>query len=229
LSDRLEFQEKPGGCARGLGVITFLVNGGMTAAGVLLVARGSIGGLALAGLGGMGVLFGLALMLGSYAAHLDRGRRELVRTWRVGVTLRRRETPIDGCSAVVLRNHAQRLRYGWVRYHVVSLARPEGEVFLRRRNDEDEAIAFAEEVAAFLPLPLKDERRPTAELQAERSPLGARGRTIVVVVTLVTVLMLMAVVGLVVAMGRMQRDDRDHRDKPKRRGAVAAAARQARV
>jgi hypothetical protein len=215
LSDLLEFDDKSPGCTRGLGFVTVLVNGGMTAAGILLLRKGSLGGVPLALLGGLGVLFGLVLLLGGYAAHIDRARRTLVQRWRIGVEVRRRETPLGGATAVVFKNHAHRTRHGWIRYHVVYLARPEGELFLRRKDDEAEALAFAREVAAFLSLPLRDERKDEAGLAAERSPLGARGRAKVVGVTLAVALVLSLVAAAVVLTRRQGGDD-----KPRRRGAL---------
>lgn len=199
-SEHFVFTDSARGCGTVLGLVSIVVNGGMAVAGGLLVLRGQLAGTLLALLGAAGFFFGLVLAFARYSGHIDRARRVLVKSWRIGVTLRRRETSLAGFDHVLVRSHLGRSRYAWHRFNSVALAGPAGETLLRRLDGDREAEVFARELAEFLAMPWRDERRSFDELFAVRPRLSGRRRVIIAATTLVGTLVLLGAVGAAVIL-----------------------------
>lgn len=173
----------------------------MALAGGLILGRGNLAGLVLAVLGGCGVLMGLVMVFGRREAYLDRSRRTLVASSRVLVELHRREDSVADARELVLGNDVLRRRYGWSVFYNVAAVGPSGRVSIRSLGDAGEAERFGQTAAAFLGLPLSDQRRPFDALVAGRR-LGGGARLRVVAVTLLALLLASLGAALYVASTR---------------------------
>jgi hypothetical protein len=171
---------------------------------VLILSNGKPAGAALGLLGACGVAFGLWMLLAKYVAELDRERRSFVQTWSAGIRLRRRETPLDGYTAVAIRSQLGRTRYSYYLYATTMLVGPRGELPLRSGHDPDAVVRLAHEIGGFLGLPVRDERKSFEQLRAERPGLTSRRTAMIVGITMGGLALLAIVTAVAVVVGMKQ-------------------------
>jgi hypothetical protein len=153
--DTLSFRHTPPPLVRGLGTMTLLVNGGMGTAGLVLASHGQLLGVALALLGGLGVLFALGMIAGAYVQRIDRS--VIRQTWSLLVPVYTRETRVADVEALVLARTYRRVKYSVIILdQLLAVGRDVRIALLSTGNAE-----FASDVARltrFFGLPVRDER-----------------------------------------------------------------------
>lgn len=153
--EALSFRHTPPPLVRGLGTMTLLVNGGMGAAGSMLVSRGQLFGAALALLGGLGVLFALGMIAGVYTQRID--ARVIRQTFSLFMPVYTRETRVADVEALVLARTYRRVKYSVVILDQLLAVGKHVRIALLSTGDTEFASDVTH-VSRFLGLPVRDER-----------------------------------------------------------------------
>lgn len=154
--DALVFHHTPPGLVRGLGAITLLVNGGMVLAGVLLLLRAQLLGIALTLLGSLGAVFGLVMIFGGRMQRIDRTR--ITQTWSFVVPVHTRRIEVASLRSLVLARTYRRVKYSVVVIDLLLAVRADDARVQLCASGYPEFGSDVDAIVRFLGLPVRDER-----------------------------------------------------------------------